>query len=310
MALADHSVKGQDEIFRLLSARLPKQATLPELRKRLQDMVEGRDPLVREIMDPMRKIIRNHLRYLCEQMPDDFDLRGASIGNLALVGGYLNNAQDIEPAIFLFSQLVEVRGIVRPVVDDSLHLAAKLTDGTRLVGQHRMTGKEVPPIQSPIQDVYLVHSLDDPTPAEAAIDEKVRRLIGKADLICYSIGSFYSSLVANFLPKGVGYAVGANGCPKIYIANRGVDPEQYGLSLARRVEVLLKYLRAGAKREMRTEELIDFVLVDTRDGEVKPEDIRAVSDLGVKVVDYPLVTDSSAPYLDDAQTLAVLLSLT
>jgi CofD-related protein of GAK system len=310
MALADQSVKGQGKIFRLLSFRFPKDASPEKLRSRLQDMVNGRNPLVSPIMDPMQKIIRNHLRYFCEQMPDGFDLRGASIGNLALVGGYINNARDMEPAIFLFSKLVETRGIVRPIVGESLHLAAELADGTRLVGQHRITGKEVPPIESPIKDVYLVRGLHDPTPVETSIDEKVRRLIGKADLICYSVGSFYSSLIANLLPQGVGDAVGDTDCPKVYISNRGVDPEQYGMSLLQRVRVLLKYLRARAKRKMRTDELVNFVLVDSRGGAVTPQELRAVRDLGIGVVDHPLVTKSSTPYLDDGQVLSVIVSLT
>ncbi|MGD2109168.1 MAG: GAK system CofD-like protein [Phycisphaerae bacterium] len=310
LALADQSVKGQGEIFGLLSSRLPKDGSSDQLRKQLLDMVDGEDPRVSAIMDPMRKIIRNHLRYFYEEMPEDFDLRGASVGNLALVGGYLNNARDIEPAIFLLSQLVEVRGVVRPIVDDSLHLTAELVDGTRLVGQHRMTGKEVPPIQSPIRRVYLVHRLSDPRPAEVSIDEKVRRLIAKADLICFPMGSFFSSIVANLLPRGVGDAVGDNGCPKTYISNLGTDPEAYGMSLADRVEVLLKYLRAGASREMRTDELLNVVLIDNGDGGVKVDEIRAVRDLGIDVVDCPLVTERSAPYIDPAELLPVLMSLT
>ncbi len=310
MALADHSVKGQTEILRLLSFRLPKDATSEHLRQRLQDLVDGRDALVSEIMDPMQKIIRNHLRYFQEQMPPDFDLRGASIGNLALVGGYINNARDIEPALFLLSQLVEVRGTVRPIVDESVHLAAKLADGSRVIGQHMMTGKEVPPIKSRIKELYLIRGLDDPTPVEVSIDEKVRRLISKADLICYSVGSFYTSVVANFLPGGVGHAVAVNGCPKIYIANRGVDPEQYGTTLPERVEVLLKYLRARAERALRTEELLNFVLVDSRDGAVTPEELGGVRDLGIEIVDYPFVTDDSAPYLDESRLLSVIISLT
>ena len=46
---------------------------------------------------------------------------GASIGNLILAGGLLNNEGDIASVIFLFSQLVEVRGVVRPVSDADLH---------------------------------------------------------------------------------------------------------------------------------------------------------------------------------------------
>jgi 2-phospho-L-lactate transferase/gluconeogenesis factor (CofD/UPF0052 family) len=44
-------------------------------------------------------------------------------------------------------------------------------------------------------------------------------LIREAELICYPMGSFYSSLIANLLPKGVGKAVSRNPCPKVFIPN-------------------------------------------------------------------------------------------
>ena len=38
-------------------------------------------------------ITRNQLGYFLDRMPDNFDLRGASTGNLILAGGYINNHQ-------------------------------------------------------------------------------------------------------------------------------------------------------------------------------------------------------------------------
>jgi CofD-related protein of GAK system len=310
LALADQSVKGQAEIFNLLSYRLPQDERKAELKTRLESLVDGQDPSMAEIMDPMRKLLRNHLGYFLDQMPDDLDLRGASLGNLALVGGYLNNARDIEPAIFLFAKLIEARGIVRPIVDESLYLAAELEDGTTLVGQHLITGKEVPPIRSPIEELYLVDDLYEPRRAAICIDEKIRRLISKADLICYPMGSFYTSVVANFLPEGVGAQVAANGCPKVYVPNTGVDPEQYGTTLTQRVEALIRYLRRSGANKSPVESLMNFLLVDSRAGvDFKEGELNDIRGLGVEVIDLPLVTPESAPYLDEEQVISVLLSL-
>jgi len=80
--------------------------------------------MVAPISKPMRQLIRNQLGFFRDAMPEDFDLRGASIGNLILAGGYLNNHQQLDPIIFLFSKLVEVRGTVRAMVDNDLYLGA------------------------------------------------------------------------------------------------------------------------------------------------------------------------------------------
>lgn len=124
MALADETVTGHPEVYQLFTYRFPTDAKQRSLASQLDDMVEGRDPMVAPISNPMRQLIRNQLGFFRDAMPEDFDLRGASIGNLILAGGYLNNHQQLDPIIFLFSKLVEVRGTVRAMVDNDLYLGA------------------------------------------------------------------------------------------------------------------------------------------------------------------------------------------
>jgi hypothetical protein len=185
-----------------------------------------------------------------------------------------------------------------------------LEDGTTLFGQHAITGEQGEPIQSPIRDLYLVDGLDDPRRVSARIDEEIRHLIAKADLICYPMGSFYTSVVANVLPDGVGAEVAANGCPKVYVTNTGVDPEQYGTSLKQRVETLIRYLRRSGANKSPVESLMNFVLVDSRSGvDFKEGELNEIRGLGVEVLDLPLVAPESSPYLDDEHVISVLLSL-
>ncbi len=310
MALADQSVQGNPEVVRLFAHRLPIQAAPAELKARLEELVKGRDPLLLAVPDPLRKIIRNHLRFFWEQMPADFDLQGANLGNLVLAGGYLSHQGHIDPVIFTFSKLAEVRGVVRPVVNQDLHLAARLADGRLLVGQHLLTGRETPPIASPVKELFLA-SDHRGAPARAAIRDKVASLIGQAELICYPMGSFYSSLIATLLPDGVCPAVAAAGCPKVYVPNVAGDSEQLGLSLVEGVAVLLDYLRRGCAGDVPVDQVLNLVIVDSANA-VYPggsPDLAAIRRLGVEVIDTPLVSERSAPYLDPAKLLEVLLSL-
>jgi CofD-related protein of GAK system len=310
MALADRTVKGAPETYELFAYRLPHDAAPQALRERLEAMLRGDDELVARVPDPMRKIIRTHLRFFVERMPDGFDLRGASIGNLILTGGYFNYDRNIDPVIYLFSKLVEARGQVRPVVNNPLHLVAELEDGSVLMGQHLLTGKETLPISVPVKRVYLTEHADDPRPTEVAIPDKTASLIAGADLICYPMGSFYTSLVANLLPRGVGESVAANSCPKVYIPNLGTDPEQRGMTLPDQVRTLLDYLERGCAKAPPHESLLDFLLVDTRHGSYGPaSDLDKLKSYGLTVIDAPLVTERSSPYLDEERVLEYLLSL-
>ncbi len=243
LALADRSLHGNPEIFRLFAHRFPNEGDQNEFIRELDRMIAGKHPLTANIPDPMRKIIRHHLYLFKQNMSADFNLHKASIGNLILTGGYLENRRHLDPVIFIFSKLVQVRGIVRPVLNKDLHLTAEMENGEVVVGQHNLTGKEVSPIASKINKVYLSNRRDCPQPAEVIIRKKMSDLIHDAELICYPMGSFYSSLIANLLPKGVGRAISRNPCPKVFIPNTGCDPEQYGLELADQIQTLISYLR-------------------------------------------------------------------
>jgi CofD-related protein of GAK system len=311
MALADETVTGHPDIYRLFTHRLPTNGVADDLRRRLDAMVAGKDELLAAISNPMRRLIRTQLGFFRDAMPESFDLRGASIGNLILCGGYLNNHHHLDPIIFLFSKLVGVRGTVRAVVNDHLHLGADLRDGSRVIGQHRLTGKEVEPLASPIKRLFLCAHAEPHAPAEAKIRRKNRRFIERAELICYPRGSFYSSLVANLLPKGVTSAIAANDVPKVYIPNLGRDPEQPGMSLDGSVTTLLDYLRADIPEDCPDEMLLSFALLDSARGKYPSQLSRGlIRKLGIQVIDTQLVSTRSAPYYDPELLVAALLSLT
>ena len=310
MALADETVTGHPEVYKLFTYRFPMDSRNGDLLGQLDSMLAGKHPLVSAIPNPMRRLIRNQLGYFRTVMPADFDLRGASIGNLILAGGYLNNHQHLDPIIFLFSKLVGVLGTVRAVVNDDLHLAAELEDGSLVCGQSRLTGKEVEPLTSPISRLMLSRTINSYVATKAELRKKNRKLIERADLICFPPGSFYTSLIANLLPGGVGSAIAANDSAKIYIPNLGPDPEQIGMTVDGSVLTLLDYLRADAGQNCATDRLLNFVLVDSNQKEQLTRlRTNTIIGLGIQVIETPLVSEQSAPYYDPQLLVNALLSL-
>ena len=310
MALADESVLGHPEIYELFAYRLPLDEGAKELCKRLDAMINGEYEKVACISNPMRQLICNQLGYFRVAMPKDFDLRGASIGNLILTGGYLNNHKELDPIIFLFSKLVNVHGTVKAIVNDNLHLFATLEDGSEVCGQHRLTGKEVPPVSSSITHLGLSAERDCAKPATSRVRKKVRKLIGSADLICYPPGSFYTSLLANLLPSGVSEAIAANDCPKVFIPNPTNDPEQYGMDAQSLIRRLSEYLKSDLSRKSQRR-VLNFVLMDPRHGRY-PEGFthELLQELHVEMIPVRLISKRSAPYYDNELRVSALLSLT
>jgi CofD-related protein of GAK system len=311
IALADENITGHPEVYRLFTYRFPVDQPASNLMAKLELMIRGKEPLVAAISNPMRRLIRNQLGYFRKAMPDDFDLRGASTGNLILAGGYLNNHKHLDPIIFLFSKLVNVLGTVRAVVNDDLHLAAELEDGSCVTSQQRLTGKEVAPLKSPVSRLFLSSHPDKPKPAKAEIRKKNRQLIQQAELVCYPPGSFYSSLIANLLPAGVGSAIAETDCPKVYIPNLGQDPEQIGMTLDSSILTLLDYLRADNRDNCPTGKLLNFVLLDSKRGKYpSPISAPVIQEANIQIVDTRLISKQSAPYYDAELLAAALLSLT
>lgn len=307
MALADTNLRGNPDVYELFRHRLPDDVDEDALQERLHAMAFGKDPLVKAIRKPMRTLVRNHLRYFIDHMPEGFDLAGASIGNLILAGGYLNNNEDIDAVIYMFSKLVAVRGEVRPVVSDNLHLAADLDNGSTIVGQHRITNKSAP-LPAPIVSLRMSQHVDVDVPAQAEIDPRTKDLIAMAELIVFPIGSFYTSVMANLLPSGVAEAIAAAGCPKVYVPNCGTDLEMQGLSVAEAAERIISQLQR--ETEAPVESLMNFVMVDAQHGRYEsPLDVGDVEKLGVTLIDTPLVSEQDPSRHDPKRTCEALLSL-
>jgi len=310
MALADRSLHGNPQIYELFAHRLPKDLSQDDLKVLLDAMIGGRDPKVGAVPDPMRKIIRTHLKFFRQAMEDtDFDLRGASIGNLILAGGFFNYNRQIDPVIYMFTMLVKARGIVRPIINKDLTLVAEMADGTKLAGQHLLTGKEAGPITQPVKRVFLSQSQQDLEPVEVDARRKVKELIRSAELICYPMGSFYSSLVANLLPKGVGDAISKAQCPKVFVPNPAGDPEQFGLGLGDSVRRLLEALRASCVKPRPAQSLLNFVLLDKGRNYQTPLGLNQIESMGIGVIEADLASQENAPYFDEQAVIEHILSL-
>jgi len=310
ISLADEGFDNHIYIYNLFVHRLATDKNNEELKKEIASMVDGSNPLVQPIPEPMQQLICNQLGHFYDSMPEGFDLRGASMGNLVLTGGYLHHQRELDQIAFMFTKLVSARGIVRTTISDNLHLTAKLEDGTQITGQHRITGKESTPITSPISWIALSKSADKFAPAIAQLSKANRKLIEMAEIICFPPGSFYSSLIANLLPRGVGSAIANSTAPKVYVPNLGNDPEQTGMSLSRSIATILRYLRIDAGDDCPDEKLLNYILIDSKNGDYNSSLSQSyLNDLGIRLVDTTLITDNSAPYYNPELLAGALLSL-
>lgn len=313
LSLADDSVTGHPDVAALFSHRLNGS----DLDHQLQELIKAKHPLLKAIAEPMRSLIRSYLEAFSQQMPSDFDLAGASVGNLILTGGYLIHNRSLDPIAFLFGQLIKTRGTVRTTTDVDLQLEVQLDNGRTITGQHNFTGKETASIDSPIRSIKLTGEADDIDTLDASrICKETLTLIDSAELLVFPPGSFYSSIIANLLPKGVTKALDRNPSPRVYIPSLGTDVETLGMTLEDQVKVLSQHLayKVASKGALRpaARSVIDFLIVDSRLLEVSDKQLARISnDMGIQIIDTDLANQACDTHrYDDTKLAQALLGLT
>jgi 2-phospho-L-lactate transferase/gluconeogenesis factor (CofD/UPF0052 family) len=212
-----------------------------------------------------------------------------------------------------FAPLFRPLGLVVPVSEESLDLSVSLASGRVLAGQHRFTGKETEERSElagdPIRRLYFCRPSSPELSLPARCTEEVRRLPGEADLVCFPVGSFFSSLLATVQLEGVGEAVAGASCPKLYMPNPGPDPETRGLTLLDQLEALNAALLDSAPgRE--TRDVLHYMLVDRAGGRYAGEFPGAwCRERGVRIIDCAFVraaSRSGLPELDPRRCAALL----
>lgn len=136
-------------------------------------------------------------------------LEGHTFGNL-LLSSLEKVTGSFDKAVEKASEILRLDGRVIPATLDEVRLVVKLADGTQLAGEHELHEGRVP-IQGKIKSIALK--------PKGNVNPRAARAIKSADAIIIGPGGIYSSLVPNFLVKGLGEAVCASRAAKIYVVN-------------------------------------------------------------------------------------------
>ena len=167
------------------------------------------------------------------------DLNGHPIGNLIMVAMY-NMTGSLKESIKVLSDFLNVRHKILPISEDYLTLLAETSNGEVIRGESEIghSGKT-------IKRLYY----DE----EPVIDKEVISEIEDADLIIFSIGSLFTSIIPNLLSKEVISAIDKSSARLLYTCNAVCQMgETEDFTAADHVDSINKYL--GEKK-------IDAVIV-------------------------------------------------
>ncbi|MBQ3436288.1 MAG: YvcK family protein [Bacilli bacterium] len=193
------------------------------------------------------------------------DLDGHAVGNLVLTS-LLDITGSLKDAIASLCELFNVRHTVLPISEDSdLTLMAKFPNGEIVEGEENISEKG--------EVIEKIFYKEEPNVLKEVIDA-----INEADLIIFSMGSLYTSILPNIICKDVEKALNNSKAPIMYVCNAMTQPgETDKFKVSDHVKLLNSYLdkrkidiviasntKISKKiaKKYETEEQKDAVLVD------------------------------------------------
>ena len=158
------------------------------------------------------------------------DLDGHAVGNLIFTA-MLDITGSLKDSISHLSKLLDVRHKVLPISEDSdLTLMGKDVDGKIVEGE-----EEITKWPKKIEKIYYKH--------EPKVLPEVLTEIKKADLIIFSMGSLFTSVLPNIMCKEVKEALYNAKAPIMYLSNIVTQPgETDGFTVGDHVKLLNRYL--------------------------------------------------------------------
>lgn len=176
-----------------------------------------------EIDDPIKKMLEYRFK-------TSSDLDGHAVGNLILTS-MLDITGSLKDSIACLSKLLDVKHTVLPISEDStLTLMAEDKYGNIIEGESEITAAN--------KQFERIFYKDEPK-----VLDDVITAIKEADLIIFSMGSLYTSILPNIICKEVKEVLNETTSPIIYLCNAVTQPgETDGFTVGDHIELLNKYL--------------------------------------------------------------------
>ena len=158
------------------------------------------------------------------------DLNGHAVGNLILTS-MLEITGSLKESIACLSKLLDVKHKVLPISEDSnLTLMGLDKDGNIIEGEEQITKAH--------RKFEKIYYKEEPKVLDEVLDS-----IKEADLIIFSMGSLYTSILPNIICRQVKEALNKATAPIMYLCNAVTQPgETDGYTVGDHVELLNKYL--------------------------------------------------------------------
>lgn len=138
------------------------------------------------------------------------DLDGHAVGNLLLTA-LSNITGNMSDGIESLSKVLNLKGKVLPLTEDNVTLIGKMEDGSIVKGEHHIT-------QTPKRVIDVFYETEPEIPR--IVIEKIQ----EADLIIFSMGSLFTSILPNLLSEEILRTIDKSHAKLMYVCNMMTQP--------------------------------------------------------------------------------------
>lgn len=157
------------------------------------------------------------------------DLNGHTVGNLLLTA-MREITGNLSDGIESLSRVLNLKGKVVPLTEDNVVLMGEMEDGNIVEGEHNITIDK--------RKIKRVYYKEEPKATKEAI-----KAIKEADLIIFSMGSLFTSIIPNLICKEIIEAIDKSKAKIMYICNIMTQPgETEDFTVTDHVKMLNEYL--------------------------------------------------------------------
>lgn len=156
-----------------------------------------------------------------------------SVKNLLLTA-LLDLKGSLDSAIPVLGDILDLKGTVLPLTEDSVNLVGITIDGKRVIGEEQVTkcAKKID---------YVTYD------KKINVNKKVINAINNADLIIFSSGSLLTSITPHLIDKDLVDVINNAKADKMYICNLFTQPgETDDFTVKNHIDFLEKYLGKGS----------------------------------------------------------------
>lgn len=184
---------------------------------------------IRKVLSNLSELpeeIKNIMEYRFETYSD---LNGHPLGNLVLTA-MLNKTKSLKTSIEYLSKLLDVKHKVLPLSEDYLTLMGETIDGEIIEGED-----SIPKTHKKYKRIFYKE--------EPHVTKEVLNAIKEADLIIFSMGSLYTSILPHLLCEEVVSEINESDAKVMYLCNAMTQPgETDNFGVSDHIKIIENYL--------------------------------------------------------------------